>query len=586
MASPAPPPGFQIVPQLPEGFVLDPKDSLAIRQPDAEPATPSPPIKQVEKPVEGVSALGDVAKSTGIGVAQGALGLATLPGNIESLGRMGIDKAATLLGFQDPKLSESTFLPTYNDAKSTVENYTGDFYEPQTTAGEYARTIGEFVPTAFMGPGGAVARAANVVVPAVTSETLGQVTKGTSAEPWARAAGALAGGVVPNAAMRSVTPISNDASRAASVARLEQDGVTGMTAGQRTGNKSLRWFENNAADTPFAGNIGERINNDTGEQFTRAALRYAGIDAPRATADVIDNGFAHLGQTFDNLAARNTMRADAQFGRDLRDSVREYFSIVPQSQRAPIVHDVVQDIMDTVQKTGGTMSGEAYQALRSRLDAARRSTQRGDPQLSGALGDLRQSLDDAMERSITPADQAAWREVRGQYRNLLAVETAMGGAGENTALGLVSPSQLRTAVKNMDKRRYVRGKDDMGNLARAGEAILKPLPNSGTPARLMAAHASEALTKMAAGAGAGGFVGGVPGAIAGAAAPFVPAMVARTLMSRPVQGYLSNQALVPAIEAYNAARVPAAGRLPQAAMALQGGIGPKYDENGNLLPGQ
>lgn len=587
MATPAPPPGFQIVPQPPEGFVIDPKESLAIRKPDEEQVTPpQATAPQAAAPTADVNPVADVAKSAGIGVAQGALGLATLPGNLESLGRIGIDKAASLLGFQDPKLSESTFLPTYNDAKSTVEKYTGNFYEPQTTAGEYARTIGEFAPTAFMGPGGAVARATNVVAPAVVSETAGQLTKGTSAEPWARAAGALAGGVVPNAAMRTVTPITNDASRAASVARLEQDGVTGMTAGQRTGNKSLRWFENNAADTPFAGNIGERINNDTGEQFTRAALQYAGINAPRATADVIDNGFTRLGQAFDDLAARNTMRADVQLGRDLRDSVRDYFSIVPQSQRAPIVQNTVQDVMDAVQRTGGTLSGEAYQALRSRLDKARRSTQRSDPQLSGALGNLRQSLDDAMERSITPADQAAWREARNHYRNLLSIETAMGGAGENTALGLISPSQLRTAVKNMGKRQYVRGQDEMGNLARAGEAILKPLPNSGTPARLMAGHAADALTKMAAGVGAGGYVGGLPGAFAGAVAPFAPAIAARTLMSRPVQGYLSNQALEPVIEAYNASRVPAVGKLPQAAMTLQGGIGPRFDENGNLLPGQ
>lgn len=548
------------------------------------PTAPSQPRARAAEPAPSLPA--DIAKSAGIGLAQGALGFATLPGNLESLGRLGIDKAATLLGFEDPKLSEDTLLPTYNDAKSTVEDFTGKFYEPQTTAGEYARTIGEFAPVAAFGPAGAAARTANVLAPALTSETAGQLAKGTSAEPWVRAAGALAGGVLPNAAMRAVTPITSDAARAAAVARLEQEGVNGITAGQRTGNKALRWFENNAADTPFAGNIGERINNATGEQFTRAALRYAGIDAPRATADVIDNGFARLGQTFDTLAARNTMRADAQFAQDLRNSVRDYFSIVPQSHRAPIVQNTVQDVFDALQRTGGTLSGDSYQALRSRLDAARRNTRRSDPHLSLTLGNLRQALDDAMARSAPAADQAAWQQARAQYRNLLAVETAMGGAGENTALGLISPSQLRTAVKNQGTRQYVRGQNELGNLARAGEAILKPLPNSGTPARLMAAHATDMLTRMAAGAGAGGFIGGMPGAVAGATAPFVPATMARILMSRPVQGYLGNQALAPAIGAYNAARVPAIGRLPQATMPLTGGIGPRYDENGNLISGQ
>lgn len=591
MATPTPPPGFQLVPSPPEGFVLDPK--TAMRSPsseqEAQPPATTPPAAASTADVNPVA---DIAKSAGIGVAQGALGLATLSGNLESLGRMGIDKAATLLGFQDPKLSESTLLPTYNDAKSKVEEYTGEFYEPQTTAGEYARTIGEFAPTAFMGPGGAVARAANVVVPATVSETLGQVTKGTSAEPWARAAGAVAGGVVPNAAMRAVTPaapVVQDAARAAHVARLEQDGVDALTAGQRLGNRRIQGMEDAANLVPFGGARTSHLQDQSAEQFTRAALQYAGINAPRATADVIDNGFTHLGNTFDTLAARNTMRADAQFGRDLRDSVREYFSIVPQSQRAPIVQDVVQDIMDTVQRTGGTMSGDAYQALRSRLDTARRSTQRGDPQLSGALGNLRQSLDEAMERSITPADQAAWREARGQYRNLLAIENAVAGAGENTALGLISPSQLRTSIKGMDKRRYVRGQDELGNLARAGEAILKPLKSSGTAERNLSIRNFENIGKIATLGGGGAIAGGalgVPLTAAGIAAATLPGASARLFMSAPVQGYLANEAMVPAIQAYNASRLPAIARLPQAAATLNGGIGPRYDENGNLLPGQ
>lgn len=67
-------------------------------------------------------------------------------------------------------------------------------YVPQTTAGDYARTAGQFTPSVIF-PGTGVQRAANVVAPAMVSETAGQLTEGTPLEPWARVAGAVAGGV-------------------------------------------------------------------------------------------------------------------------------------------------------------------------------------------------------------------------------------------------------------------------------------------------------------------------------------------------------------------------------------------------------
>lgn len=71
----------------------------------------------------------------------------------------------------------------------------GEGYEPQTTAGEYAQTAGEFLPAAAGGKVSILKRAANVAVPAAVSETAGQLTEGTALEPYARAAGAVAAGV-------------------------------------------------------------------------------------------------------------------------------------------------------------------------------------------------------------------------------------------------------------------------------------------------------------------------------------------------------------------------------------------------------
>lgn len=74
-------------------------------------------------------------------------------------------------------------------------------YQPQTTAGQYTRTAAQLLPAA-LAPGTAVQRVARVAVPAVTSETAGQLTKGTPMEPYARMAGALLGGGATELALR------------------------------------------------------------------------------------------------------------------------------------------------------------------------------------------------------------------------------------------------------------------------------------------------------------------------------------------------------------------------------------------------
>jgi hypothetical protein len=120
---------------------------------------------------EGPSVGADVAKSAGIGIAKGGVGLVGSPGDLTELGAMGIDKAVTGVGkLFGQDWSRSTAMPNAKPLGNSaigsaaiqrgVENFTGEFYKPQTTAGEYAQTIGEFLPAAAAGPGGIARRVA------------------------------------------------------------------------------------------------------------------------------------------------------------------------------------------------------------------------------------------------------------------------------------------------------------------------------------------------------------------------------------------------------------------------------------------
>lgn len=527
-------------------------------QPQAEPMTEAAGSASAGA-AEPVNTAADMAKSFGTGLVKGGVGMLTLPQTLQQVGTKinskvggpmldpeglpakGVRALADALPAGGYGLSPMLRAMvggqptvTYDKTIGAIEGATGPLYKPQTTAGEFAGTVGEFA-AGGAGPGGMMRKAANVVLPAVASETAGQMTEGTQLEAPARLVGGLTGAVGVNAAMRARTPFPNlDPEHTRLVGVLDQEGVR-LTAGERTGSKAVRWAESVANDTPFSG---QRIGAEKaaqGEDFTRAILRRVGEDADRVTGPVVDRAFTRIGGEFDRLAANNTLRGDQRMVQDLFDTVQHYQELVPVSARAEGIENLIRDIAGTMNTNGGTIPGNVYQAFRSRLDKMARSS-RQDPQLSDAFFGIRNALDDAMERSINPADQGAWREVRNQYRNMLVVEKLATGANAEAAQGIIKPQALLAAVAQQNRRDLARGRGDFADLAKAGRAVLQELPNSGTPARLAAMQLLNIF---------GGTMAGVPGAVASAAGQ---GLAARALMSRPVQNYLGNQTMARAMQ--------------------------------------
>jgi len=549
--------------------------------------------------------VGDVAKSAGIGLVQGGIGLATLPGNLEAAGRAGINAAAGMVGARPP-VSGETFLPTYGDWKKRVEGVTGEFYEPKTTLGEYARTGGEFASLAVGGPAGWANRAARVAVPAVASETAGQVTKGTAFEPWARAGGALIGGMLPNTAARVATPAPSNAARQNAVQTLENEGVTALTAGQRTGNDTLRWIEDATAIVPGGGRRAATMQQQANVQFTRAALRRAGVDAAEASPEVLDDAFTNIGREYQNFAhATNIPGRNASSNR-FRWIAADYRNNTSNAMRIERVGNYADELANRFQNPAG-ITGRQYNTYRSELSRFQRE-QRSDPQAVGAIGRMIEELDTAMLHA-TPAAQRgqvhhALRDRNRRYRNLLAIEDAVayapGTGAYANAPGIISPNALKNSIRKMDVKGYTRNRSDMAPLARAGVDAITPLRSSGTAERNMAQGIISAPSTALGGVGLGGAAwlsGGDPWMmLAGAVAPpLIRAATARGLMSGPAQRYFANQRaphniprvpVLPDRDQWTVGTAPIAASQFERALQLQdehlrGGIGPRY-EDGSL----
>jgi hypothetical protein len=499
----------------------------------------------------------DVAASGASGIARGAANLAGLPGTLSDLMKSGgtwatrsaykavtgeEPKPGTFFGGPDPEIAAKVgaYSPLsggkIQGAMSAVTGGATD-YQPQTTAGEYASTVGEFLPGAAAFGGVSPANLLRFgVAPGLASEGAGQMTEGTAYELYARVAGAIAAPIAISAAQRLVTPFRVSPERAAAADVLRSEGVR-PTAGQFTGNRTLR-----AMESELGGGATANILDDQAAAFTDAAMRRAG-GGGLATPENMTAMNDRISQGFRDISARNTLVSDPQIGAGIGRTLARYERVLPTEQRN-IVQNLADDIIDRFNQGAGRMSGADYQTIRSRLTKAAHAARNSDTEFADALRGLRNTLDDGMSRSISPDDAAEWVRLRREYGNMKVLEKAATGAGENAALGSISPAKLRQAAVSGRSGQYARGEGDFDELARAGEAVLKPLPDSGTSTRLNARTLGGITGAGGAGAGAlaGGPGGAIVGALMGSAAPFA---AGRVLMSRPVQAYLANQLLGP-----------------------------------------
>jgi len=142
----------------------------------------------------------DAARSVASGAARGAVGLAGVPELLKRGPSVLVEK---ITGVPAEKRLKSYLPEALQNPPSSEEvisaasraGVPGLDYQPQTKLGEYARTVGEFLPASVVGPGGAAPNALRFgVAPGLASEAAGQATKGTSLEPYARAGAALVTG--------------------------------------------------------------------------------------------------------------------------------------------------------------------------------------------------------------------------------------------------------------------------------------------------------------------------------------------------------------------------------------------------------
>lgn len=388
------------------------------------------------------STAADVAKSGGIGLVKGGIGLVGMPGDLAEIAKRGADWVGSKLPSVPSPAPDSTLgrlsqflrdesaksakfyhgsgdLPgsyqplTGAQIQKSVEGVTGDFYTPKTVAGEYAQTAGEFAPALIGGPELIGAKlATRVAIPAAVSETAGQLTKGTVAEPYARVAGALLSPVATAAASRGFaaiqSPIAGMSRDAAGhlVRGVEADGPAAVQARlQELGPDAMLA---DAGPALLGKAQGASLNSDEGRSILQTALtrRNEGTNA-RIQSDVNHA----MGPAEDPQTVTDAITAH----RSAVDSVNYPAALnnAPPMKIAPIMSDLIDRIDQT---PVGSMEHKALTNLQGMLTKTERRPlvdAQGHPQYD-RLGNERWQ-----EVPVSHDDAGVLHKVKGELDNVI-----------------------------------------------------------------------------------------------------------------------------------------------------------------------
>lgn len=450
--------------QLPPGFVLDRKPQAAPQTRAALPpgfvldrpqaATPAPrpgdPTVFKRAPAEMPLTAGEYAedalKSFGVGAAKGVIGLAGLPGDIRE-GTRGVANWISQQFGASPEMARqiadglinagaialpgSQYLPTSGDVTGAVKQaehaLTGSDTsvldrQPRSTLGEYSQTFGEYASGAVAGPGGIGRKVVMTAVPALLSETAGQITKGTEAEPYARAIFGLAGGLASAGGGGSVTKIAAKGAPTREVVKAGADAL---------------YDQLRAAGIKYDANSYELMARNLTSKLRQEGFR------PKTTkeaADTLDYIFEHVGTSPDYgdfAALRENAgkllvsqdKRERMFGSMIVDALDDFAARSPLMTNGSVPANEVAPLMKEAR--GLAQRNIKARKVEEAIENARNAASGFE---NGLRIEFRKILADPKKRAgFTPTEIEAFKEiVRGTSAQNLAAQFGRLGIGVGT----------------------------------------------------------------------------------------------------------------------------------------------------------
>lgn len=285
--------------------------------------------------------------------------------------------------------------------------------------------------------------------------------------------------------------------------RAKELGVP-VNVAQLGDSKFIKTLASTLEQIPFTGAAKKATQQR--EAYTRAVSKTFGDDVTSITPEVYAANKSRLGQAFDELSARNSLNVTNNVKRELADimqraeatanddTIRAVRNVADRISEQAVGGKIPAQVSNLVDEVGQpiikaaageaplTIPGTTYKSIDTELGNLIKAG--GEKGLYAK--ELQTTLRRAMDDSIGPADQAAWRSTRDQYRNLKAVRNVVA---RESGDGSIPPTQLMNALNSTEAGKEamamgVRG--ELGDLGQVGRRFVRDtIPNSGTAQRAM-----------------------------------------------------------------------------------------------------
>lgn len=404
-----------------------------------------------------------------------------------------------------------------------------------------ATAVGEAAPLLPLPMGVSIRGAAAI------SALPGLVEYGSPTERLQQGALGALGGGIGSAVGKAVGAIASPAMEAASpeVSRLADVAAANkvpLDTAQLTGNPVLQNVKAALSRIPYTATGQQAADAAKQQAYNAALLSHVGSSGKAGTPDVMGDAYNAIVGKMNSAAASTALTVDDKAVDGLAKVESTYLRRLPTDQK-PIIGSYLQDLTDLIGKEGG-LPGDVYNSTRSELGRIAATTNNNTVR-AGAKG-LQKVLDDMFDRQA-PADAViAMKEARLQYSRYATLSDALK-KGRNQD-GNFSAKQVY-AQAQQDIPGFERGAGgNFNDLVRAGRQFLpEPIPNSGTPERLLYQNLLTAGTMSGMGALGGALTGGDP--ISGAELGllgFGLSRGAQKAINSPLLGrYLTSSALTP-----------------------------------------
>lgn len=202
-------------------------------------------------------------------------------------------------------------------------------------------------------------------------------------------------------------------------------------------SKPLNALASSLNYVPFSGRAATETKMQS--QLNKALSRTFGQDSDNVTG-ALRKASDDLGGKFDKVLSSNTVKLDEKFLSDLAAAEQTAIAELG-ADGAGIIRKQIEEIIN--KGANGQIDGQAAYNIKKTLD---RIGKRNSPEAFYA-SDLRRNLMDALNRSLSPEDAAAFATTRKQYGNMLSLEKL----AQNGAEGDISIGRLAN-LKNINNR--------------------------------------------------------------------------------------------------------------------------------------